>query len=91
MSWSAQRPYKPPEGPAYAGGIETPALRLFLQRFPFSDLQERFPTPCDRLLAIRVGGIPYRLLFRLSERNFDIFVSPILWRFGWTPHNHSNK
>jgi hypothetical protein len=36
VSWLAQRPYKPPEGPACAGGIETPALRYFFVRFRFA-------------------------------------------------------
>ena len=40
MSWLAQRPYKPPEGPASAGGIEkltnlraTVALHVFHYNF----------------------------------------------------------
>jgi hypothetical protein len=33
VSWLAQRPYKPPEGLAYASGVGTPALRYFFVRF----------------------------------------------------------
>jgi hypothetical protein len=54
VSWSAQRLYTPPEGLAYASGIVTPALRLFLQR-PLGSSQAHVPYPGGHAYSFRVG------------------------------------
>lgn len=75
MSWSAQRLYTPPEGLAYASGIETPALRLFLQHTlgsPHSD----GPYPrCDSD-AFGVRGLLEQLPFIIRATELMLGCQP---------------